>query len=163
VLGDWVINWNTELQSGQYFTPSYSGSDPSNTNTFGGFPDRICNGNLPSSQRTTQEWFNPGCFAVPQLGRFGNSGANVIEGPGIDVQNIDISKDFRIKERARITFAAAFFDAFNNPTYAFPYSNISVPSQVGQLYAPLGGLNIGGGMVEAGESRAIAVRMRIEF
>jgi len=163
VLGNWTINWNTELQSGQYFTPSYSGSDPSNSNTYGGFPDRICNGNLPASQRTTTMWFNAACFAVPQPGHFGNSGANIIEGPGIDVTNMNLSKDFLVKERVRIGFSAAFFDMLNNPTYAFPYSNISVPSQVGQLYAPLGGLNIGGGMVEAGESRAIALRLRIAF
>jgi hypothetical protein len=163
VLGGWHVNWNTEIASGQYFSPSYSGSDPSNTNTFGGQPDRICNGNLPTSQRTTSMWFNAACFAVPQPGHFGNAGENILEGPGIDVTNMVLAKDFSVKERVRINFSAAFLDMFNNPTYAFPYSNISVPSQVGQLYAPLGGINVGGGEVETGNARAIALRLRIDF
>jgi hypothetical protein len=56
-----------------------------------------------------------------------------------------------------------FMDLFNHPTYAFPYSNISVPSQVGKVYAPLGGLNVGGGMVDAGGARAIVIRAKVEF
>jgi hypothetical protein len=56
-----------------------------------------------------------------------------------------------------------FLDIFNHPTYAYPYNNISVPSQVGQFFAPLGGLNVGGGLVAAGGARAIVLRLRVEF
>jgi hypothetical protein len=47
VLGGWKLYWVTFLQGGQYFSPYFSGSDPSNTNTYGGLPDRLANGNLP--------------------------------------------------------------------------------------------------------------------
>ena len=47
-LGGWRLTWITTLQSGQYFTPTFTGSDPSNTNSSGGIPDRIGEGNLPS-------------------------------------------------------------------------------------------------------------------
>ena len=47
VIGGWSTSWVSELMSGQYYTPTYSGFDPSNTNNFGpsttfvARPDRI--------------------------------------------------------------------------------------------------------------------------
>src|SRR2546426_8558027 len=92
----WQTGWNVNLQSGQFFTPSFSSFDPSNTATFGGRPDRIGNGNLPTGQRTIQHWFDDMAFRIPgcpdsnpvcgnpaNLGRFGNTGLNILEGPRI--------------------------------------------------------------------------------
>jgi hypothetical protein len=164
VLGGWRVNWITTLQSGQFFSPTYSGSDPSNTNVFGGFPDRICNGNLSRGQRTPTKWFNAACFAVPQAGHFGNSGANILTSAPFNVSDMTLGKTFPIAgDRVHGTFQGMFLDIFNHPTYAYPYNNISVPSQVAQFYAPLGGLNVGGGLVDAGGARAIVLRLRIDF
>ncbi len=164
VLGGWRVNWITTIQSGQYFSPTYSGSDPSNTNIFGGFPDRTCNGNLSRGKRTPQKWFDASCFAVPQPGHFGNSGANVLISSPFNVSDMTLGKTFPVvNDRVHVTFQGMFLDIFNHPTYAYPYSNISVPSQVAQFYAPLGGLNVGGGLVAAGGARAIVLRLRVEF
>ena len=163
VLGGWHGNWVSTFQSGQYFTPSYTGSDPSNTNIFGGIPDRVCNGNLASSARGPHAWFNPSCFAVPQVGRFGNSGVDVLEGPRNIVSSMTLGKEFRVKEKVRINFEGLLIDLFNTPAYAFPAANISAPGTVGQISSPLGGLGNGGGFVEAGAERQIVLRLRIEF
>jgi hypothetical protein len=82
VLGGWQLYWISYMETGQYFSPSFAGADPSNTNTVGGLPDRIGNGNLPPGERTTARWFDTAAFAVPPAGRFGNSGPNVLEGRG---------------------------------------------------------------------------------
>lgn len=164
IAGNWNLTLVTEERGGQYFTPSFSGSDPSNSGLVGGIPDRTCNGNLGRGQRSTTEWFNASCFAVPKAGTFGDSGANIIEGPTFNSTSMTLAKNFPVTERVRANFSALFLDLFNTPTYAFPYSNISVPSQVGKVYAPLGGMGVGeGGLVEAGGSRAIVGRLRIEF
>jgi hypothetical protein len=164
VLGNWHLNWITTFQGGQFFTPSYSGSDPSNTNIFGGIPDRICNGNLSPGQRSPRKWFDASCFAVPQPGHFGDSGANILEAPPFNVSDMTLGKTFPVADnRVRMTFQGMFLDLFNTPTYAFPYSNISVPAQVAKVYQPLGGLNVGGGLVDAGGARAIVLRLRVEF
>lgn len=163
VVGGWHVNWITEVQTGQYFTPSYSGADPSNTNTFGGIPDRICNGNLGSSQRNPSHWFNAACFTNPLPGTFGNAGENILEGPRVDVSNMTLEKEFVIKERVRIDPAALFLDMFNTPTYAFPAANISSPGTVGVISSSLGGLNVGGGQVETGAERAIVLRLKVSF
>lgn len=163
VVGGWRVNWISTFQSGQYFSPSFSGSDPSHTNTVGGVPDRICNGNLGSGQRGPNHWFNAACFAVPQAGHFGDSGVDILEGPRTNVSNMTIGKEFPIKERFRLTLEGLFLDMFNTPTYAFPAANISSPGTVGVISSSLGGLNVGGGMVETGGERAIVLRARIEF
>jgi hypothetical protein len=52
VLGGWQLSGSYIAQTGEFLTPTFSGSDPSNTQTVGGIPDRIGNGNLPGEQRT---------------------------------------------------------------------------------------------------------------
>ena len=99
VVGGWQIYWIGYFESGHFFSPTFTGSDPSHTNTFGGLPDRTCNGNLPASQRSVNHWFDTSCFAAPPNGRFGNSGAFVLEGPGYNMQDVSLAKTFNITER----------------------------------------------------------------
>lgn len=162
ILGGWHASWLSTFQSGQFFTPAYSGADPSNTDTFGGIPDRIGNGNLPGT-RIPDHWFNASAFGAPAPGGFGNSGVNILEGPGINVQNLAIRKTFSITERFKLQYQAYLMDLFNTPTYKFPYNNISVPSQVGRVHATLGGQTTGAGLVETGAEREINMRLSIEF
>ena len=77
------------METGQFFTPSFSGSDPSNTNTVGGLPDRIANGNLPAGQRTLEHWFDASAFVVPRPGHYGNASPYSLVGPGLYVHNHD--------------------------------------------------------------------------
>ena len=65
LLGGWQTSWNVNLQSGQYFNPTFTGRDPSNTNTIGGRPDRIGDGNLPTADRTLSRWFDASAFKIP--------------------------------------------------------------------------------------------------
>lgn len=153
VLGGWHLYWMGYLESGQFFSPSFSGSDPSNTNTSGGLPDRICNGNLPANQRTVSHWFDASCFVAPPAGRLGNSGANVLEGPGFNNQNISIAKTFQIKERFKFTLTAAASDAFNHPNFTMPSANISSPGTVGIISGTQ--WNLG--------SRQVEFRGRLDF
>ncbi|MFB3825430.1 MAG: carboxypeptidase regulatory-like domain-containing protein [Bryobacteraceae bacterium] len=153
VLGGWQVYWIGYLETGHFFSPGYSGRDASNTNTTGGLPDRICNGNLPSSQRSINRWFDASCFAVPQSGTLGNSGAFVLEGPGYNMQHLSIAKTFPITERFRFTFTTAASNILNHANFRPPAANISVPGQVGVINS----------LVEGGESRQIELRGRIDF
>ena len=153
VLGGWQLYWIGYLQSGFFFTPSFTNSDPSNTNTIGGRPDRICNGNLPSSQRNVNHWFDSSCFAVPSPGRFGNAGSNFLEGPGYNMQDISISKTFNLTERFKFTLTGAAANALNHPNFVIPSANISAPGSVGVI----------GGLLDGASARQIEVRGRIDF
>ena len=152
-LGGWQLYWIGYMETGHFFSPTFSGSDPSNTNTVGGIPDRVCNGNLPSDQRNINHWFDPGCFKVPAPGTLGNSGTRILEGPGYNNQNISIAKTFAITERFRFTFTASASDAFNHPNFYLPAANISVPGSVGVVSS----------MVDGAASRQVELRGRLEF
>jgi carboxypeptidase family protein len=128
VVGGWSLYWISYFESGLWFSPQFSGSDPSNTNTFSPIPDRICNGNFPPSQRSINGWFNTSCFAVPPNGRFGNSGVNILEGPGLNNQSVSLTKNFPVTERVHIEFSAMVSNVFNHPNFENPSSNdITLP------------------------------------
>ena len=158
VIGGWKLVWVSYLQNGQYFSPSFSGNDPSNTSTFGGMPDRICNGNLPPGQRSVNGWFDASCFAEPPAGRFGNSGANILEGPGMHVHNLTLLKRFPITERVHFDFMGMISNILNHPNFLFPASDISDKvgvGVIGETYGLYSGERAGQRMVE--------VRGRLEF
>jgi hypothetical protein len=158
-LGGWQLGWITYLQSGQYFTPSYSGADPSNTNTFGGLPDRIADGNLPRDERAPGRWFDPTAFVPPAPGRYGNSGAAILEGPGLNLHHLSAIKRFNITERVNFVLQGNFTNIFNTPHFDWPNANISVPASVGRVFQLREGL---GGREQSGP-RQVQFRFRVEF
>jgi hypothetical protein len=116
VVGGWNLQTIGTLASGTYFSPSFTGTNPSNTNTSGGLPDCLSNGNLPNGTRTWNQWFNPAAFAIPQPGHYGNCGIDTLVGPGIYVMHASISKDFRILERLKATLTMQVSNVFNHPS-----------------------------------------------
>jgi hypothetical protein len=128
VVGDWQLGYVGIFQTGLWFSPSFSGADPSGTNTSGGIPDRVRDGNLPAGDRTTDRWFDTAAFTTPPRGRFGNSGLNILAGQGRLVHNLSLEKEMRITERIRFQLMAAGTNIFNRGHFTFPASNVSVPT-----------------------------------
>ena len=140
LLGNWSVNGTYIAQSGLYFTPAFASVDSSNTNIRGGRPDRITDGNLPSSQRSVTHWFDTTAFVAPAagIGRFGTSGAYVLEGPGISVFHVGLNKEIVLHERSRIKLEAVSTNFFNHPNFANPSSTIGT-SSYGQILGLSGG------------------------
>jgi hypothetical protein len=108
------------LASGFPFSPLL-GFDPSNTGSQGLVrPDQIRNGNLPRDQRTPDHWFDIDAFVPPTGFAFGNAGRNSLIGPGQNVLDFSLRKEFAITEQQRIEFRAEFFNALNHPNFAQP-------------------------------------------
>jgi hypothetical protein len=124
-------------QTGEFLTPTFAGSDPSNTQTVGGIPDRIGNGNLPSDQRTIDRWFDPSAFAVPPAnsGRLGTSGRGILVGPGRQVVSAGLFKSFPVRERMFFRVQISFTNLFNRANFEIPALNISAPNTVGTIRA----------------------------
>src|SRR5581483_6183317 len=147
VLGDWQMAWNAMAQSGQFFTPSFSGFDPSNTNTIGGRPDVVSGVSTnPVGTQSINNWFNPAAFKIPgcpdatpvcskpdNIGRFGNAGIGTLRGPQIWNADFAVSKYFPIRENLRLQFRANMANVFNHPNFALPASNISSPATVAKI------------------------------
>jgi outer membrane receptor protein involved in Fe transport len=153
VLGGWQLYWVAFMETGQFFGPTFTGADPSNTNTTSGRPDRIANGNLDPSERQLNRWFDTSAFVRPPAGRFGNSGTNVLEGPGLHMHNLTLGKTFPITERLRFTFMAAAQNIANRANFNNPAANISVPGSLGVISSTRG----------AAPGRQIMLRGRLQF
>jgi hypothetical protein len=134
IVGGWSISTFAVLQTGRYYTPSFSTYDPANIGASGGRPDRIGNGNL--SNPTVANWFDKTAFRVPgdvdgngtpdvQVGRFGNAGLNTLRGPGTRSMNAGFFKAFRLREGWKMQAEATFTNVFNHANYGVPNSNIS--------------------------------------
>jgi hypothetical protein len=146
ILGGWEISWSWVAQSGQWFTPSFSGFDPSNTQSFGGRPDVIPGVPLYPSDQTVHHWFKASAFAIPgcptsnpvckdpaNIGRFGNAGLNILEGPHIVNLDFGLMKNFRIREKEQLQFRMTMANALNHPNFSNPRANISSRGTVGTI------------------------------
>lgn len=105
MLGGWRSGALLIISSGFPGNPAVSGNldnVPDNTDR----PDRIGNGNV--SNPTPDKWWDIAPFRKQAAFTFGNSGRNVLTGPG--TFNIDFvtSKETRIGERKRVEFRAEF-------------------------------------------------------
>jgi hypothetical protein len=146
ILGGWQMAWNAMAQSGQFFTPSFTGFDPSNTNTIGGRPDVVSGVGTEPADRSINNWFNAAAFKVPgcpdsnpvcarpdNIGRFGNAGIGILRGRPIANVDFALSKNFQVNERFNTQFRVNMANAFNHPNFALPAANISSPSTVGRI------------------------------
>jgi hypothetical protein len=118
IVGGWQVSPIFEAQRGLPYTPSVNGN-PANT-TGGQRPDRLRDGNLPRGERTPERWFDPTAFALPAPFTFGNSAANVLEGPGLVNLDVSIARTFRFSERISLDFRSEFFNIFNDAHFSFP-------------------------------------------
>jgi len=114
----WQLAGSGTIYSGQPFTPQLSG--PSADLGEATRPDRILNGSLPSP--SVSDWFNLLAFlTVPDSAyRFGNSGRNILEGPGTVAINLSLSREFQIRERNRLQFRWETFNVTNHANFDLP-------------------------------------------
>lgn len=77
-----------------------------------------CNPNS-GFHKSINEFFNTACFVQPLAGQFGNSGRDILRGPGINNWDMGIGKDFKFTERIAFQFRAEAFNVFNHAQYGF--------------------------------------------
>jgi hypothetical protein len=118
--GGWHVGGIYTLASGFPFSAAV-GFDPSNTGSQGLMrADQIGDGNLPSDQRSPNQWFDINAFTQPASGTFGNAHRNNLIGPGQNVFDGSLRKVFAVTESQRLEFRAEFFNMFNHPNFAQP-------------------------------------------
>ena len=106
--------------------PSRRSMQTSNLNTGTGsqFPNRIASGELPSRERTIDRWFDVSAFVAPAQFTFGNSGRNILRGPGTKQIDLSLFKSFPVPERRRVEFRAEAFNVLNTPQFNNPNASI---------------------------------------
>jgi hypothetical protein len=136
VLGGWQVAGVTTYQSG---APN-SVTVPVDEAGVGATSSRatlIGDPNLPSGQRTPAHWFNTAAFLPASqmtLGQFGNSGRDILIGPGLGQWDLSLIKNIRIREKAGIELRAEAYNIFNHPNFTainttVNFSSSGQPSQ----------------------------------
>jgi hypothetical protein len=156
ILGGWqvggIVTWQGGFPLSAYCA---SGSTYQNTDT----PCRAdAIGIDPvGSNPSPGQWFNTAAFVsraafVPGVGpyTFGNSGRNVITGPGIVEFDASLQKSFAAGEHTHIDFRSEFFNLPNHPVLGQPGTTVGTPT-----YAVIGGTAL--------PSRQIQFALKLRF
>jgi len=131
------------LHTGLWWTPYYpssvydsSGTNPSQRSVKQQGPDCSAGVGGYLSNPTTAAFFNVGAYNVPAhptdaagtaepIGRFGNCGVGILEGPGTATFSMSTGKTFHLSERFGIRYEAQFSNLFNILNWGNPNMNIT--------------------------------------
>jgi len=132
-LSGWQTHGIITLQTGRPFTVALLREiDQSNTGRanlgFGANDRPNVVGNAKVSRQTPEQWFNPAAFAFPAFGSFGNSGRNILDGPGLQNVNVSLVKQASLSESMNLQFRAEFFNFFNRPNFDLPDIFVGSPT-----------------------------------
>jgi hypothetical protein len=147
-FGGWRTSTIFTAQSGIPFTVFAGGANLSGALTGNWYPNRLASGN-PASGQSIFHWFDTTAFANAAAFTFGNSGRDILRGPGFWNDDFALSKEFHPIERLRINLRGDFANIFNHANF-------------GQPNATLGSAATGT-ITSATSPRAIQVSLRVLF
>jgi hypothetical protein len=98
---------------------------------------------------STQQWFNLAAFQDPAHGFYGDAMTGIIRGPGQEIYNMALFKDFHITDKDYFEFRAEAFNTFN-------HTNPNGPNTT------LGNTNYGK-VTSAADPRILEVALRFKF
>ncbi len=125
-LGGWRLTGIYQVHTGIPFTVTTSDSGVDNSGSeanqcgcgYAWLPNVV--GNPQVSGPSINEWFNPGAFATPATGTFGDEGRNTLIGPNWRDLDLSLGKTFQIHEAMHLEIRADAFNSFNHPNFSQP-------------------------------------------
>jgi hypothetical protein len=137
LLGGWQLNGIFSAFSGSPFTVSSAGTSvnsPGNSQT----ADQVVKDvrTLGGIGRGSS-YFDPMAFMPVIDVRFGNSGRNILRGPGVINLDGSLFRNFNVTERLRMQFRAEVFNLSNTPAFNNPGATVSSATRnaAGQITA----------------------------
>jgi len=153
-FGDWQVGGIWTLQSGAPFTVNLSTDTANNGEPLSApsqRPNLTCDPN--SGPKTTAQWFNTSCFAVPAAFTYGTAGRDIVTGPGLDDFDATLQKEFPVRENMKLQFRLDMFDFFNHP-------NFNAPIGAGRTYSTTSSF---GKITSANDPRDMQFSLRLAF
>lgn len=137
LVGGWTLSGITLYHSGFWVTPYFPSSlaDPSGTapqyrSVSAQNPDCVAGTSGYLSSPTVAKYFNVGAYSVPasDIGRFGNCGVGILEGPNTVTFSASLGKTVHVSERFTVRYEAQFANLFNINNWGIPIMNVSSSS-----------------------------------
>jgi len=113
IFGGWHVNGIISAYTGTPFTVSAPGSSlnaPDNSQTANQLVSSVP---FLGGIGVGNHWYDPTAFAAVTTQTFGTSGRNILRNPGVLNTDLDITREFPIKERMGLQFRAQFFNLPN--------------------------------------------------
>jgi outer membrane receptor protein involved in Fe transport len=150
-LSHWLLSGTVTLQDGTPLNPFYFALDFANSGT----PNRpnLVPGqsiSLPRSRRTADQFFNTAAFSAPAPYTFGNAGRNIIPGPGNNIFDLALHRQFPVREGHRVSIRVESFNTFNHPNWGIPGPNPDFGPFFGKIFS-------------SGEPRRLQLALRYDF
>jgi len=117
VLGGWQVSGITQFWSGPPISRVVNGQ--TNGGRRGIRVNQISDpfASLPANVPGGVYYFNPGAFAPPADGAFGDTGRAIFRLPGVNQWDITASKNWYPSKNTRLQFRADFINAFNHTQF----------------------------------------------
>jgi hypothetical protein len=148
-LGGWSFNDITTFRSGTSLSPGLSESFQGLASRPDQVPGQSTNGPKTWKNGSTQQWFNTAAFVDPAHGYLGDSQIGIIRGPGQELFNMALFKEFHFTEKDFLEFRAEAFNTFN-------HTNPSNPNTT------LGNANYGK-VTASADPRILELALRLKF
>jgi hypothetical protein len=141
LVGGWSASSILLFHTGFWLTPYFptSTSDPSDTFPTSRSikqqnPDCVPGVNGYQHSPTISAFFNNAAYSVPgnAIGRFGNCGVGILEGPATTTFSASLGKTFHVTERLGVHYEAQFANLFNIDNWGIPNMNVG-SSSFGQI------------------------------
>ena len=149
LLDGWVLSGITTFQSGNPFSIAATTGFNGVAGSGGERADRVAGQSVVGPKSLT-EYFNTAAFVDPAYLTWGNSGVNIVRGPGINNWDISLGKNTKINERFNLQYRAEFLNAWNHPSF----------SGVNNW---LGGGPVFGQVTSARDPRLIQMGLKLQF
>ena len=148
LLAGWTLSGILKLNTGFPFSVTTS-ADNLNTPYITQRADRIGSGKL--ANRSVHMWFDETAFTTPQINpatgvaAFGNSGRDILIGPGFDNLDLSLSKLFQLTEKFTLDLRLDALNSLNHPNLGMPDSNLpdTTVGQITSIFQPMRELQIG--------------------
>lgn len=123
LMGGWQLAGTGRAYTGAPFTPVTTNFNLSLGTAIR--PDRLATGTVVNP--TPNRWFDVAAFPVVSNGsyRFGTSGRNILDGPGLIALNFSLFKNYKIHERGQLQFRWEAFNAFNHTNFNLPNPSVN--------------------------------------
>lgn len=116
IAGGWILSPVLFAQSGAPTSVTVA-SDVAGIGSASSRASLVPNADLSVSNRSFTQWFNTAAFLpVSQMtqGQFGNSGRNILTGPGFYELDVSLFKEFSLHEHTQLEFRAESFNIMNH-------------------------------------------------
>lgn len=143
VLGEWEVSAIYTMQSGSPFGISGGTGNNSGALEYGDRADSVAGVPVQVHQGGKSQWLNQyfttAAFTTNAVGTFGNTGRNILKGPGINYSDAALIKNWTARDRFHAQFRWELFNAFNHTNFANPNNN-PTSGNFGQITATSGGV-----------------------